>query len=82
MELESVEQIVLNGLGGDDIVDASSLTQPTALIVNGGTGNARQPLVRLTTGSSGTRATATTSSMAATAPTRSSSTARAPTKSS
>jgi len=39
MELSSVEVIELNGLGGDDNVDASGLTQPTALIVNGGQGN-------------------------------------------
>jgi Ca2+-binding RTX toxin-like protein len=39
MELSSVEVIELNGLGGDDNVNASGLTQPTALIVNGGQGN-------------------------------------------
>jgi Ca2+-binding RTX toxin-like protein len=39
MELESVEQIEPNGLGGDDNVNASGLTVPTALIVNGGTGD-------------------------------------------
>ena len=39
MELRAVEQIKLNALGGDDNVDASGLTQPTALIVNGGKGD-------------------------------------------
>jgi Ca2+-binding RTX toxin-like protein len=39
MDLTNIERIELNGLDGDDNVDASDLTQPTALIVNGGRGN-------------------------------------------
>jgi Ca2+-binding RTX toxin-like protein len=39
MELQSVEQIELNALGGDDVVNAAALTEPTALFVSGGTGN-------------------------------------------
>jgi Ca2+-binding RTX toxin-like protein len=39
MELSSVEVIELNALGGDDNVNATGLTEPTALIVNGGQGN-------------------------------------------
>jgi Ca2+-binding RTX toxin-like protein len=39
MELQAVEQIELNAFEGDDTVNASGLTQPTALIVNGGVGN-------------------------------------------
>lgn len=39
MELKSVERIELNAFGGDDIIDASGLTVPTALVVNGGIGS-------------------------------------------
>lgn len=39
MELKSVERIELNALGGDDVIDASALTVPTELVVNGGTGS-------------------------------------------
>jgi Ca2+-binding RTX toxin-like protein len=39
MDLTSIERIELNGLDGDDVVDASALTQPVELVVNGGRGN-------------------------------------------
>jgi Ca2+-binding RTX toxin-like protein len=39
MDLNGIERIELNGLGGDDLIDASALTQPIELIVNGGRGD-------------------------------------------
>ena len=39
MDLTSIERIELNGLDGDDVIDATALTQDVELIVNGGRGN-------------------------------------------
>ena len=39
MDLTSIERIELNGLDGDDVIDATALTQDVELIVNGGRGD-------------------------------------------
>ena len=39
IDLTSIERIELNGLDGDDVIDATALTQNVELIVNGGRGD-------------------------------------------
>jgi Ca2+-binding RTX toxin-like protein len=38
MDLEKVEQVEVNGLGDDDLIDASGVTKPVALSADGGDG--------------------------------------------
>jgi Ca2+-binding RTX toxin-like protein len=38
MDLENVERVEVNGLGGDDVIDASGVTKPVELSADGGDG--------------------------------------------
>ena len=46
VDLTSIERIELNGFDGDDVIDATALTQDVELIVNGGRGNDISTLAR------------------------------------